>query len=133
MESAMRPSRLLALLLAACALSPVQAGTVQKCVGPGGHVVYRDAPCERGQRVLESWAFRPDPPIPGAAGAMRPGTQSPTRRARASARRPIRAVAQRDPCHAARERRDAVERRVGLARTYELLSALQRDVYEACK
>jgi len=38
-----------------------------------------------------------------------------------------------DTCAQAREYRDAAERRAGLARDYDLLSALQRRVYDACR
>ena len=39
----------------------------------------------------------------------------------------------RDECREAKARRDETERRVGLSRTYELLSAMQREVFDACR
>ncbi|WP_456952813.1 hypothetical protein [Lysobacter sp. HA35] len=38
-----------------------------------------------------------------------------------------------DDCAQARDYRDAVERRAGLSRNYDLLSALQERVYRACR
>lgn len=110
--------------------APVGAATVNKCRLPDGRVIYQDADCARGGRTLARWDTPPDPPVAHAP----PPRVAPHRRASNARRRvAMRVASTPDPCRAAKERRDATERRVGLARTYELLSALQRDVYEACK
>lgn len=112
--------------------------SVQKCQTRAGQVVYQSAPCAPGERTLETWEAVPDPePVRRAAAEAQRATR--VRRATARAARRPRAVAvsriepQFDSCTAAKAYRDAVERRVGLARTYELLSALSRQVYDACK
>ena len=110
------------------------AATIHKSRGPDGRVPYQGYACDPGARTLERWDAPPDPVV---AVAPRSSPASTRRRARmtSTSRRRISAPASSgsDTCAAAKERRDAIERRVGLARTYELLSALQRDVYEACK
>ncbi|GAB2519447.1 hypothetical protein [Lysobacter humi (ex Lee et al. 2017)] len=118
-------------------LPVARAQSVQKCQDRSGQVRYQSAPCAQGERTLERWEAVPDPePVRRASSEA----QRAPRSRRAAARPPrIRlAAATRseqsvDSCAAAKAYRDAVERRVGLARTYELLSALSRQVYDACK
>lgn len=114
------------------ASSPVAAATVQKCRRPDGSVAYQSAACAPGDRTLATWDAAPDPVL-RVPHARRPARDAVPRtvHARRAVRRAQRVEV--DPCRAARERRDAIEREVGLARTYDLLSALQRDVYEACR
>lgn len=113
---------------------PASASThVHACRRPDGVVVYQDEPCGAGQRLVREWMASPDPIVrtrPTRARAREPGSR---RRQGTAATRTDRRTASTDPCREAKERRDAIERRVGLARTYELLSALQRDVYDACR
>lgn len=117
------------------AVSTAQAATtIHKCALPGGRVVYQGHPCSDGLRTLARW----DAPVDATPGPLPDTAAKPAKRARRSTRASgRRASAARalsaDPCAAAKERRDAIERRVGLSRTYELLSALQRDVYDACR
>lgn len=110
------------------------ATTIHKCRGPDGRVTYQGDACAPGARTLERWDAPPDPTV---AEAPRLSSASTRRKARATStsrrRTSSPASSGSDSCAAAKERRDSIERRVGLARTYELLSALQRDVYDACK
>lgn len=113
----------------------VQASTptVQKCRSASGAVRYQSAPCLPGERQLAVWDATPEPVArPLETRRERPFQRAERRRA-ARPRASIAAVVTADRCQAAKERRDAIERQVGLARTYELLSALQRDVYDACR
>lgn len=122
---------LLAILLLSLIAGAHAATTIHKCRGADGRVTYQGNACAPGARTLERWNTPPDPTV---VEVPRPASAS-TRRTRSTPRRRTSAPASSgsDSCAAAKERRDAIERRVGLARTYELLSALQRDVYEACK
>ncbi|TCZ88338.1 DUF4124 domain-containing protein [Lysobacter sp. N42] len=124
---------MLVLVALIASSSPAGAQTVQKCRAPDGTVRYQSAACAPGERVLATWDAEPDPATPVAAPSMPTRAMSTAPRRGRTAYRRAAARADVDPCRAAKERRDAVERRVGLARTYELLSALQRDVYDACR
>lgn len=107
--------------------------TVQKCRSSDGRTRYQSEPCLPGERVLEVWSAVPDP-SPPATTMPRRAVPRRTRAPRAPKIRRYRAPAPTaNACHAAKARRDAIERQVGLARTYELLSALSRDVHDACR
>lgn len=120
------------LLLVAAA--PAGATSVHKCGLADGRIVYQSGECGRGERMLARWDAVPDPP---SAQSPRSRTASPERPARSGSsvrRRSTRSSAAAvDACGEAKQRRDAAERRAGLSRTYDFLSALQRDVYDACK
>lgn len=126
------------VFVAALAL-PAQATAVKvhKCRTVAGNVLYQSSPCAPGERTLAAWEAPADPPIPAAA--KRRATEALSRperrgRSRGSYRsRQVAVASAIDGCAAAKARRDEIERRVGLARTYELLSALNREVYDACK
>jgi hypothetical protein len=119
-----------ALLLWAMAAG---AQTVQKCLGQDGRARYQSAPCEPGERVIAQWAAEPEPEPVRAAVSQRPAPARTYRAPRAQRAASGRMDSPVDRCRAAKEHRDAVEKRVGLARTYELLSALNSQVYDACK
>ena len=120
-------------MLAVAIAAPAWAATrIHACRSPDGALVYQDAACARGQRQVREWDAPADPIVPRPA-YRRPSESAPQRRTRMPGARAARVAKSSDPCRDARERRDATERRVGLARTYELLSALQREVYDACR
>lgn len=112
------------------------AGSVYKCATQDGRVAYQGSTCARGERVIARWEAPPDPVVvllddrrpSGASRISASRTRAP--RLSAAVRRPRESV---DACTAAKQRREEVERRVGLARTYELLTALSRDVFDACR
>lgn len=130
------------LLAAAMAMhaTACAAQTVQKCVARNGHARYQSAPCGPGERTAEVWDATPDP-VPETDDDLvrvrprRAGSRSTARRASSRAAALERRLAQAtdDRCERARAYRDAVERRAGLDRDYDLLSALQRRVYDACR
>lgn len=110
--------------------------TVHKCRTVAGNVLYQSTPCPPGERTVAVWDAPPDPPMPAAtrtrlADPLRTSSQRRSARGRQRARSVD--VAAVDGCAAAKARRDEIERRVGLARTYELLSALNREVFDACR
>lgn len=131
-------------LLAFCLALPMAATaqTVQKCQSPSG-VRFQSAPCGRGERTVEVWDATPEPEAPPRAYAPsrepRPGTTRgrTVRRYSGRSARTASAVYARMPrgrtCEEARAYRDAMERRAGLSRNYDLLSALQGQVYDACQ
>lgn len=124
---------LMTTTLAAMAMGTgADATTVHKCRLRDGGVVYQGMECATGARTLSRWEAAPDPLVDSPPLPARSSQPSRRRTTAARARRPVRAESA-DPCSAAKARRDSIERRVGLARTYELLSALQRDVYDACR
>ncbi len=132
----MRPARcpVVIVLLLLTAAAPAAATAVHKCRLVDGRIVYQSAGCAPGERTLATWEAIADPPATQAPQPRVASTRGPAR-ARAPARRRSAAASESrvDSCSAAKERRDAIERRVGLSRTYELLSALQREVYDACR
>lgn len=114
----------------------VAAATIHKCATRDGRVEYQGAPCERGERRLATWDAPPDPVNVLSEPETSRAARGPRRAARVRPARTVRtthAAPAPDACAAARARRDEVERRVGLARTYELLASLSRDVFEACR
>lgn len=128
---------LVAALILALACPESRAQSVQKCEDRAGRVRYQSAPCGRGERTLETWEAVPDPePVRRMAATVEReprASRSGSRRARRPRARAHVAERSFDSCSEAKAYRDAVERRVGLDRTYELLSALSRQVYDACK
>jgi hypothetical protein len=128
----MRP--LTTLLLTVTLATSLHAQTVQKCVSRDGRVRYQSEPCPPGTRTVETYDAVPDPTEPAPVARR---ARASSGRPRASGRAPrlqFRTVASaRDACEQARAYRDDTERRAGLSRNYELLSALQRRVYDACR
>lgn len=125
--------RVLCIVLVLLAAAAAHAQTVQKCVGRGGQVRYQSAPCARGERTTETWEAVPEP-----EPEVSPRRAAPTRRGAGRTRRGSRAIAaftavNRDACADARAYRDEAERRAGLSRNYELLSTVQRRVFDACR
>jgi hypothetical protein len=122
------------LLLLACS-SAVRAQTVQKCVARNGQARYQSEPCAKGLRTAEVWDAVPDPVIPAAS--VRPAASPKRGRGGRSGRAQRTYATERNAspadCAQARAYRDQAERRAGLARNYELLSTLQRRVYDACR
>jgi hypothetical protein len=125
---------LIALLLTAGLAASVHAQTVQKCVSRDGRVRYQSEPCPSGMRTAETYDAAPDPTVPAPVARRARASTARPRVSRRASRGQFRAVAGApDACEQARAFRDDTERRVGLARNYELLSALQRRVYDACR
>lgn len=110
------------------------AQNVYKCVAPGGLVSYQSAACEQGARETARWDAPPDPPSPvrpHASGAERRTPGSPaSRTARAHIARD---QAWPSACEAAKTNRDRTLERVGLKRTFDLLSRLDEQVRNACR
>lgn len=140
--------RCLALLLAAVMGAPtasdVEAPTVRKCVDALGHVTFTSAACGSGQRLEGRYDATPDAPAPAAAGTRSSEGAAPRRAAaprtvpepRGASRPRTRGSAGPSParrCQAAKERREATLRRVGLKRSFDLLRRLDDEVWAACR
>ena len=122
----------------------VDAASLYKCVARSAPVSYQSEPCGAAA-TARVWEVTPEPPPDAAERARR---RQDHQRGRAESRylsrlartdRPSRARAYairlgggRD-CDAARERRERKLAAVGLERDYELVSALNDAVFEACK
>lgn len=123
--------RWIMVVFAALLAGAAPAQTVRKCVGRDGGARYQTEPCRRGDRTAGTWDAVAEPAVVRSVPQRRSGPVAAARtRPR---RRPVRQAAPADACADARAYRDDAERRAGLARNYELLSALQRRVFDACR
>ena len=138
---------LLSVLL--CALLPSAAAAsqnVHKCIAPGGTTTYQDSPCEDPLREAARWEapIDPHPPAePSTAAAPkreRDSSSSAVASRRAGTRMrnngsasSIGTASRPSACEAAKAHRDSTLERVGLKRTYDLLSRLDEQVRRACR
>lgn len=126
------------LLLLSIAL-PAQAQQVYKCA-KGKDIAYQSRPCDPSQQTVRQWDATPEPvavvtePEPATKPA-RTSARTSKPRSPASSNRNVRPRI--DPadarCNAAKARRDARLKAVGLKRTFDLLRKLDDAVNEACK
>jgi hypothetical protein len=137
-KSAMVPR--LPLLGAACLLlatadAAASDNVLRKCVAADGSVSYQNTSCAADAQV---WArpFEPaadegqrEPPRQSSASTRNADTVSTSRAGSAPSERDRRAAA----CRSAKAHRKQTLDAVGLRRTYELLSRLDREVAAACK
>jgi hypothetical protein len=114
---------------------PAFGGELYRCVAVNGAVSYQDAPCASGSALSRTIQVEAeDAPDEGprksgkAAKTAKTGKINAAPRAKSDAR-----SRQRASCAKAREARDVALERMGLNRTFEQLSALDRRVGEACK
>ncbi len=128
-------------LIAACLIHVGQAGAqdIHICIDGRGVKSYQNAPCATGQRTagVRSYAAQPDDPALTARSIAI--QQEMDRRNRPSGRATVvrssspRRAAGPTPCQAAKAKREATLKRVGLKRTFDLLSQLDSEVWEVCK
>lgn len=117
--------------------APVTAD-IHVCIDAGGHVAYQSMPCADGQRTRAVRSYRAQAVDPALVARSREIEREMDQRNRgASTVRTLRtsgsAKRAPDPCKAAKAKRKATLDRVGLKRTYDLLSQLDREVWEVCK
>lgn len=138
----MLPSLRCIALLACVAFGPAaQAApyTVHVCEDGRGHRTYQDAPCGRDGRSVGSRSYAIVNPDPDLVAHSRAIAAEMDRRNRGDGRvRIVRTPASRkppaiDPCRAAKVRRQAELKRVGLKRTFDLLRRLDDEVWDVCK
>ena len=110
------------------------AQNVYKCVAADGVVSYQSAPCEHGAREAARWDAPPDPPSrlhQSVSSQERPA--SGPRFMRTGSAHIARNAAKPSACEAAKVNRDRTLERVGLKRTFDLLSRLDEQVRNACR
>ncbi len=125
------------MLLLPILWSAAHAQQVYKC-SDGKQVSYQSQPCDGAQRILRQWDATPEPVLTGtqvaqtAKARATPARKSSSRRSTSSHTR-----SRPDPaesrCQAAKSKREAKLRVVGLKRTFDLLRKLDDAVYEACR
>ena len=129
-------------LLACVAFGPAAqaaAYTVHVCEDGRGHRTYQDAPCGRDGRSVGSRSYAIASHDPALAAHRRAIEAEMDRRNRGDGRvRIVRTPAARkpaavDPCRAAKAKRQAELKRVGLKRTFDLLRRLDDEVWDVCK
>jgi len=118
--------------------SHVAAQGVHKCVTPGRAVSYQSEPCERGSRDAANWEAPRNPPPSGVRQiASSPQPERERRAEHRSARTGTAHVVYSAPkpsaCELAKANRDSTLERVGLKRTFDLLSRLDEQVRNACR
>ena len=128
--------RALLLLLALSGIPAAQAQHVYK-FAKGNDVAYHSQPCSGTQRTLKQWDATPqaEPDLASITTTQaKPGTARAPRPRRTSGRT---TRAKADPadvrCNAAKARREAKLKAVGLKRNFDLLRRLDDAVYEACR
>ncbi|MFZ5636973.1 MAG: hypothetical protein ACOY82_10375 [Pseudomonadota bacterium] len=128
---------------AACIAAPrddatAAAGTLHVCVDARGVKSYQDMPCAGSARSLGSRDFVRTAIDPALSARTRAIEAEMDRRnhgggrtvaIRGAARKPVGP----SPCEAAKARRKATLDKVGLKRTFDLLSRLDNEVWAACK
>lgn len=129
----MRISRsLLVLLLLA---GNTHAEVLYRCVSGTGAVSWQATPCAKGMRIMKTIEYTPDAPaaVP-VPDIKRTTTTRSTSRASTRYRVSARTIRSKpDACARARQQREATLQRVGLKRTYDLLSKLDADVRAVCR
>lgn len=110
---------------------------VHKCVTPTGLVSYQSEPCTGNTREAANWEAPPDPPPsvrPPVSSSTPEGGRSREHRSAGSGRaHVVRNAPRPSACEMAKADRDATLERVGLKRTFDLLSRLDEQVRKACR
>ena len=129
--------RMMLVILLAMLWSVAHAQQVHKCTD-GKQVSYQSQPCDSTQHTLRQWDATPEPVPTGTQAAQT--AKAPAAPARkASSRRSTSSHTRSRPepaesrCQAAKSKREAKLRAVGLKRTFDLLRKLDDAVYEACR
>jgi Domain of unknown function (DUF4124) len=132
--------RTLAFIVACLLPAPhVGAQEINTCIDAKGLKSYQNAPCDPRQRTVavRAYTIRPeDPTLIARTAAIQqemdrrnhPGGKAAMVRTGQSRR-----TAGPTPCQAAKTKREATLKRVGLKRDFDLLSQLDSEVWEVCK
>jgi hypothetical protein len=128
--------RVACLLMLVVGTATASDNVLRKCVAADGSVTYQNAACA--SRSEAAWERPFEAEAVAAPVAARPDAM-PARR-HADSRAPAGGASRTSDrerraaeCQAAKARRKQTLDQVGLRRTYELLSQLDRDVFAACK
>ena len=139
------PLRLLGLS-ALVAIAPLaSAQTIYTCVDAKGHKTFQNSPCPVGTRIDRARDYDEAPVDPRLEAQTRQTQREMDARNRAASQDAVTSQVvvtprgedardrQRRLCAEARAYRERELERVGLRRTYDLLSRLDRMVFDACK
>jgi hypothetical protein len=134
------------MLVATATSTPVAAQSLHQCIDRQGHVSFTSEPCAPGQKTQKVVDATPERMTPERAAYLeqrrrQDEANSAYLRRLAGHDRPLQPMGRRaspadskaSRCQAAKARRDATLRRVGLRRTFTLLRELDEAVYQACK
>ena len=125
------------IVLLALWTADAAAQSVHKCVSRGGAVSYQSEPCGPDSRDAANW----EAPVDTAPSVEKPRASPTPERERSPERRTVRTgstrIARSAPkpsaCETAKADRDNTLERVGLKRTFDLLSRLDEQVRKACR
>jgi hypothetical protein len=128
-------------LFALCLLHSVQASAqeIHTCIDAKGIKSYQTMACAPEQRTASVRRYEIKPVDPTLAARTLAIEQEMDRRNRPSGKASViragsvRRAAGPTPCQAAKTKRDATLKRVGLKRNFDLLSQLDSEVWEVCK
>lgn len=127
-------------LVAACLLPAGQsrAQDIHICIDAKGIRSYQNAPCNAEQRTVSVRSYETKPEDPALVARAAAIQQEMDRRNRSGGKATaVRGTVSRragpTPCQAAKAKREDTLKRVGLKRTFDLLSRLDSEVWEACK
>ena len=133
--------RLIFIALIGITLLPAAQATAQEihtCIDAKGSRSYQNLPCDAGQRTASVRSYEVKPDNPALAARTLAIQQEMDRRNRPSAKAAVIRTANRrasgpTPCQAAKVKREAILKRVGLKRNFDLLSRLDSEVWDVCK
>lgn len=115
-------------------------GVLYTCVNAKGHRTYQNAPCPPGSETVAARPYLDPGWNPQVAAKVEADRQAVERRRRSrqgdyTFGRPVerRTDPRVERCRMAKAQRESVLQAAGLSRTYDLLSRLDREVYDACK
>lgn len=133
--------RLIFIALIGITLLPAAQATAQEihtCIDAKGSRSYQNLPCDAGQRTASVRSYEAKPDDPALAARTLAIQQEMDRRNRPSAKAAVIRTANRrasgpTPCQAAKAKREAILKRVGLKWNFDLLSRLDSEVWDVCK
>ncbi|MES2670160.1 MAG: DUF4124 domain-containing protein [Pseudomonadota bacterium] len=114
------------------------AQEIHTCIDAKGIRSYQNLPCDPGQRTASVRSYEAKPEDPAVAARSAAIQQEMDRRNRPSGKATVVRTANRrpsgpTPCQAAKAKREATLKQVGLKRTFDLLSRLDSEVWDVCK
>lgn len=133
--------RLIFLVFAGIALlaaAQASAQEIHTCIDAKGIRSYQNLPCDPGQRTASVRSYEAKPEDPAVAARSAAIQQEMDRRNRPSGKATVVRTATRrpagpTPCQAAKAKREATLKRVGLKRNFDLMSRLDSEVWDVCK
>jgi hypothetical protein len=132
---------LLAIAMLCASVAPVAAETqrtIYRCIGINRAISYQDVPCDPHQRTSATRRYTVETVEP-TSDAQRRSRKETSHRERGAQRVTSIVVSKRQTpkppsrCEAAKAKRESGLARLGFKRDFDLMSALDRTVWDACK